>query len=515
MARLRTVPDAPRIGVRYLRQSMATEETISDVIQRTATDDYAARHNIIWVSIDDPEWPSLRDGEIWEQHTGRVWHKRKGVLKIMDLVERGQVNVVVLWKWNRLSRKRLHWAAAEELVHRAGGTIESATEPADTSTATGKFTRDMLVDLGELQSNLIGETWIETHAVRRARGLPATGGDRYGYRWIKHDGEERYEIDADLKEVIEWMYEQYINGAGAASIALKLNRRGIMNLRGHTWTGAMVFKYLDSGFAAGLLCRLHYRDGRTVLLPFRERTWTKGAHEPIITHDTWKRYVAARHQREKTPVNTNPAHALTGLAICGHPEHGGKRVTMTRRSGTSRARSQVQLVCGAWKRGQGARCVSVSESRLTKAVRSWLHDFISDVERASQATTDIHTKRLRSRTAAVVIEGEIADIERQLVQLTRERLRGIVPEATYIATRDELLAEQESAEARLHAARLDAGTEQKPPVELAVSLLADWDILSAARRRSMLGKLIRNITIHPPDKRYGPARIAITTTWSE
>lgn len=71
--------------------------------------------------------------------SGRTW-QRRGVVAAMSALESGDVQVIVLWRWSRLSRSRRDWALAADRADVAGGRIESATEPNDTS-AAGKFGR--------------------------------------------------------------------------------------------------------------------------------------------------------------------------------------------------------------------------------------------------------------------------------------------------------------------------------------------------------------------------------------
>lgn len=65
----------------------------------------------------------------------------------MEKIETRDTDVIVLWKWSRFSRRRLDWEVAADRVQVAGGRIESATEPIDTSTASGDLALGMMVSL--------------------------------------------------------------------------------------------------------------------------------------------------------------------------------------------------------------------------------------------------------------------------------------------------------------------------------------------------------------------------------
>lgn len=138
---LRAVTDTPPRAVIYVRQSTHKEESISLELQETACREYCIRMGYVVVEV-------IPDPGI----TGRTWIKRAGVQKAMACVENGDAEIIVLWRWSRLSRRRLHWAVATDRIETIGGRIESATEPVDTATAAGKFARGMLGEVAAFES---------------------------------------------------------------------------------------------------------------------------------------------------------------------------------------------------------------------------------------------------------------------------------------------------------------------------------------------------------------------------
>lgn len=477
---LRSVPDKPRRGVIYLRQSTEKEETISDAIQLAACLDYMARNGIV---------PS---GEpIWEQHTGRVWHKRTGVQQAMQRVESGNAELIVVWKFNRLSRLRKHWILAEVAIERLGGTIESATEPADLTTSHGRFSRNLMIDLAELQSDLIGDSWRETHQVRRERGLPASGGRRYGYKHVRVPGEtERYEIDPAEAEVLKWMYRSYLNGDGFNKIARTASRQGVPGINGGTWCESTVSALLDSGFGAGVLARYgQHRDGKKYRPSFPDRTWEPGAHTAIIETADWDRYKRDRLARRNEASNyNNPSHELAGLVKCGLCGSG------MHFNGTD---TLPMLVCGAWKKGLGAKFVGTREHRVRRAVHDWLNEIAADIEGAADRATNVQAGLLRARTDVELAARDVVALDAQLDRATMQNIAGVIPDASYARVRDELLAERQLAVERLAIAERAAEVPAFSPVQLAGGLLQEWDTLPVDRRRDLLKRLIKHVVVLP------------------
>src|SRR5699024_5935988 len=147
-------------AVIYKRQSTAREESISLELQETACRDYAARHGYTVVAVEAD--PGI---------SGRTF-ARPGVQAVMAMVERGEADVILLWKWSRLSRNRLDWYQAADKAQQAGGRIESATEPIDTSTSIGRLSRGMMIEIAAFGSERAGDQWREAHERRVRTGRP-------------------------------------------------------------------------------------------------------------------------------------------------------------------------------------------------------------------------------------------------------------------------------------------------------------------------------------------------------
>ena len=146
-------------AILYLRQSIAREESISLELQEDAGRRYATQQGYEVIGVEADEGIS-----------GRTWHKRPAIQRVMAQIETGEADVIILWKWSRLSRSRLDWAIAIDKVEAAGGRIESATEQVDVSTSTGRFARGMLAEFAAFESERIGDTWKEAHQ-RRVVGV--------------------------------------------------------------------------------------------------------------------------------------------------------------------------------------------------------------------------------------------------------------------------------------------------------------------------------------------------------
>lgn len=450
-------------AIGYVRVSMAREEMISPEIQRAAIEEHCRRSGYVLADV-------VEDLD----RTGRNF-ARAGVQAVISRIEAGDAEVAVVWKVSRFGRTRKDWYVASDRIDVAGGRLESATEGYDAATSMGKFTRGMLVELAAFESDRIGEGWKEAHANRRARGLPAQGGDRYGYT---RDG-DTFTPDPVTGEILARMYGWAADGMGRASIARRLNDEGIPGPKGAPWYADRVARILDSGFGAGLISH-GIRS---------EATWTPGAHEPVVSEDVWLRYRAQRAARAGDKSTGKHRYVLSGLMRCGVDGCGAGMNSdrLGRHAGYG-------FACSAWRAGKHPTCVTVSQSRAEAVVLDWLKDYAEAIEQAASEAPAPAPAGVRQAARA---QRDRQEAERALAKLTAGWAAGIVPDGAYTDARDILTEKVETARRREAAAEV---ARTAPTVE-ARGLLEEWPTLSVEARRSLLGALIEAVEVVPGERR--------------
>ncbi|MGW9345838.1 recombinase family protein [Streptomyces albidoflavus] len=461
--KLRALAQAHQRAIIYLRQSVAKDDSISIEMQEIACRDYCDRMG--YVVVDVRSDPGI---------SGRTWSKRPDVQIAMRTIEDGDADVIVLWKWSRLSRSRKDWALAIDRVDLVGGRIESATEPIDTATASGRFARGVMTEYAAFQSEQIGEVWEEVRQRRLKLGLPASGRLPYGWRWLKGEGIEA--VDEQAAIVVE-MYRRYLAGDGSAAIAQWLNTAGIGGPNGKPWTRARPLTVLDSPIHAGLI-------------PYRGATYP-GAHAGIIEPATFEAYQAERATRRETgakPRNYDHLLSLLMRCECGARMHGKGSVTGGHWYGG--------YICGDTLNGHPQRAY-VSAKTIEPAVVEWLMTFDPDVTISSR--NDAAAKVARER-----ILRELNGLESELSALTRQLAQGIVPEAAYLRARGEI--EADSAKLR-DDLRKHTNERTAPTAAELGTLRSAWPAMTTTAKNRALRQIVEQIEL------LGDGEARLTTTW--
>ncbi|MBP0456216.1 recombinase family protein [Streptomyces montanisoli] len=492
----------PEPWLGYIRVSTWKEEKISPDLQKAAIQAWARRTGrriVDWIEDLDM--------------TGRNF-KRK-IMRGIERVEKREAVGIAVWKFSRFGRNDLGIAVNLTRLEHAGGQLESATEEVDARTAVGRFNRKILFDLAVFESDRAGEQWKETHQWRRAHGLPATGGKRLGYIWhprrIPHPSDPRqwatqrewYQVDEAARATVEDLFARKLADAeGYGGLAAWLNPLGYRTGHGNPWRADSLRRYMLSGFAGGLLrvhdpeCRCDYTAnggtcGRWVHID--------GAHEAIISPETWERYeehVAER--RQMTPRVRNPTYPLTGLVRCGGCREGAAATSARRASGRILG---YAYACGQSRSGLCDNPVWVQRAVVEDEVRLWLaREVAAGVDAAPPAyippQRDDHTERDQRERARM--EGEHTRLTNALTNLAVDRATNpdAYPEGVFEAARARILKQKEAVTEALEGLAAEAAMPKRSAlVPLAVGLLEEWDTFRAPETNGILRSLIRRVAI--------------------
>ncbi|MFE1332051.1 recombinase family protein [Streptomyces microflavus] len=522
----------PWIG--YIRVSTWREEKISPELQQSAIQAWATRTGrriIDWITDLDA--------------TGRNF-KRKIIGGIQRVEEREAVGIAV-WKFSRFGRNDLGIAVNLARLEHAGGQLASATEDVDVRTAVGRFNRRILFDLAVFESDRAGEMWKDTHKWRRAHGLPATGGRRLGYVWYPRRipdpirpgqwtiQDERYEVDNNARDDIEALFDRKLGLASSAApegygaLAGWLNRLGYRTGLGTLWKADSLRRYMRSGFAAGLLrihdpeCHCDYKgNGGTCT------RWLliDGAHDAIITPETWERYLAhVEERRRMSPRARNPTYPLTGLPRCGSCRGDAGATSATRASGRIYG---YAYMCGNQSHSGGTVCengVWVQRYLVEDAVLDWVRREVAtglDAVPPTPVVIDQDRDRQRAAGERARLQAEHTRLEKALGNLAADKALNPnhYPAGVFEQAQGQLLTQLRDVKAGLEeAAAVEAAPRREDFVPMAGRLLELWEVLDPAEANGILRLLIRRVVLTRGAKGKkgvagsGETRIAIHPTF--
>jgi site-specific DNA recombinase len=495
----------PAIG--YIRVSMLLEEQITPELQRNSITDWARRNGrriVRWIEDLDV--------------SGRHFHRK--IMGAIEAIEAGEAREIAVWKFSRFGRTRSGNAINLGRVNLAGGELQSATEEVDARTAVGRLTRGMLMEIAAFESDRTGEQWAEAHAYRVANGLPANGRNRFGYirrgrapdplqphRTYRtpDDGPERYEPDPVTGPILADLYRRYIAGQGGQKLAASLNRAEVHGTRGRPWSDSTVMKLLDRGFGAGLL---HIHDPNCDcrrLVRCRNMVWVPGAHPGVITEDEWQAYRRRRLRVAATPPRARASvYALSGSLRCGHCKGRMTPCAENREPG-------VWYHCSNYLRRRTCEARSARRRIVEDVVLQELGQWADDIAAKSPVRPAPPMTQMKPDRAK--LQADITAADAALDRLTMQLAREVIPEESYVRSRDMLLTERAEASARLEELEQPVPLERHEYVPVIRTLVEDWTTLRAEARRELVTRLLPQILVFRESR--SSAWVTLHAAWGE
>jgi site-specific DNA recombinase len=460
---LRAVPDKAVRAVAYVRVSKERDGMISPELQMAAIERHcqSAGYEIV---------ETLTDLDL----SGQFW-KRRQVEQAVAMIEAGAADVLVVWKLSRVARNRKDWVIAVDRVEGVGGRLESATEPMDTTTSSGRFARGMLAELAAFESERLGESWKDAHERRVKQGKPANGKPRYGY---KYDKEKGFTPDPVQGPILAELYSRYLSGQSVYSLVTFLNDGPTRPVTGYgvsndgLWSARTIRRILDQGFGAGFITRHGER------LP--------GIHEPVITTEQWEEYLSRRETRRVNRRTERSVYLLSGLIRCSCGARMNAGLFGSDRTPKYRCKAAAEKRTHAG----GYVMVDYVERLLLEQLKEWAGEVNAEGAEAAKMV-----KRTAANTnKAESLAKQVVKLDGRLDQLTLKMLDGTVPHETYTRLRDDLLHQKKDAESALAAAKIAVA---KPPTDLLPELVEDWHLLPIDMRRDFLTRLIDHVEVTP------------------
>lgn len=250
--------------------------------------------------------------ELVEQYDDGGWSggnlKRPALARLRADIAAGKLDMVVVYKIDRLSRSLKDFVNLVEEFEAAGTAFVSVTQSFDTSTSMGRLMLNVLLSFAQFERELTGERLRDWFAGARARGL-WTQQRPFGYR--KRDG-NHLEPEPAEAETVRWIFRRYVALKSAERVADELYTRGVRNTRGRPWSGTMIRHMIAHPIYRGQL--VHRREQ------------VPGMHEPIVSDRLWQRANSVLDEARKHRMRgagQKPIGILRGLL---HDRNGDRLV---------------------------------------------------------------------------------------------------------------------------------------------------------------------------------------------
>ncbi|MEO6199054.1 MAG: recombinase family protein [Sphingomicrobium sp.] len=250
--------------------------------------------------------------------------QRPGLKRLLDAVAAKKIDIILLYKIDRLTRSLADFAKIVEVLDQAGASFVSITQSFNTTTSMGRLTLNMLLSFAQFEREVTSERIRDKIAASKRKGMWMGGPVPLGYRVL----ERKLVVDESEAELVRHIMRSYLVVGSVVELAEQLNREGyrtkVQSRASGPQRGGCPFR---RGTLFHLLSNQVYL-GKII----HKKQYFEGEHEPIVPLALWTEVQAALAERSSGPSRRlRAAHPslLVGMLVDGEgramtPSHATK-----------------------------------------------------------------------------------------------------------------------------------------------------------------------------------------------
>lgn len=205
---------------------------------------------------------------------------RPSLQQLMEDIKAGKVNIVVVYKIDRLTRSLADFAKLVEVFDQYGVSFVSVTQSFNTTTSMGRLTLNVLLSFAQFEREVIGERIRDKIAASKKKGMWMGGCPPLGY-----DVKER-QLIINKKEVetVRYIFDRYLDFKTIPKLQECLDMQGI---KSKAWVSVKGREHKGQSYGHG---GLHHLLSNPVYAGYirHKKEMYEGMHEPIISREKWQ-----------------------------------------------------------------------------------------------------------------------------------------------------------------------------------------------------------------------------------
>ena len=448
---------------------------------------------------------------------------RPGFLAMMEEVEAGRVEAIVIKDMSRLGRDYLKVGQVMEVLRQRGVRLIAINDGVDSLKGDDDFTPFRNI-MNEFYAR---DTSRKIRSVFKSKGMSGkhlTGTVIYGYLW--DEKREHWLVDEEAAEVVRRIFSLTLEGYGPYQIACKLSadrieipvvhlarfNEGVNRSKPvkdpYGWGSSTIVNILKKreylGHTINFKTRKHFKDKKSHYVSEDEWTIFENTHEAIIDQQTFDLAQKIRSNVRRYPNGWGEAAPLTGLLYCAdcggkmyvHRTNNGKRVSQYTCS--NYAKVPCGTLCPTQHRiNESAVLTLVSDTlrAIAEYSRNDRTEFIHTVQetQVAQQSADISKKRRRLAAA----QKRAGELEKLICKIYEDNALGKLPDARYRALDAQYAKEQDALEIEI--AELEkavTGYEQsQKSAEKFIALIDKYENFDTLTN-TMLNEFVEKILVH-------------------
>ena len=272
---------------------VSTEEQANEGFSINAQKDKLTKY------AESNDW-DIVDYYIDDGISGKNLTDRIEVSRLIEDVKKGKINNVLIYKLDRLTRSVRDLIYLIELFEKHSCTFNSQTEKIDTSNAVGRMFVKIIGIFAEFERENLAERVSFGYEQKTREGNYTNTNGVYGYDYVVKD--KKLVVNEYEKELVNKIFDLYIDGISYFKIAQKLNNENIKTKRGGRWAASTIKSIINNPLYVG---KVRYG----VKTKNKDRSFTVDGNniESIVSKSKWELANKVVKTRKKFKVRRYPS----------------------------------------------------------------------------------------------------------------------------------------------------------------------------------------------------------------
>ncbi|NOX74901.1 MAG: recombinase family protein, partial [Alphaproteobacteria bacterium] len=233
---------------------------------------------------------------------------RPALKSLISDIERGRVDVVVVYKVDRLTRSLTDFSRLVETFDEKDVSFVSVTQSFNTTTSMGRLTLNVLLSFAQFEREVTAERIRDKFRISKEKGMWMGGRPSLGYD-VQH---RKLVVNQQEADVVRFIFRRYVALGTVLKLQRELEHRGIRSKQWTTQKGAEAGGFV---MRVGGLYRLLQNPIYIGKIRHKELIH-EGEHQGIVSSGLWdsvQKTIAANRVTRKHQTNATSPSPLSGL----------------------------------------------------------------------------------------------------------------------------------------------------------------------------------------------------------
>ena len=236
--------------------------------------------------------------------------ERPALRRLMADIQMGKVDIVVVYKIDRLSRSLADFARMVDVFDRHRVSFSAVTQQINSATSMGRLMLNVLLSFAQFEREVTGERIRDKIAASKRKGMWMGGVPPLGY-----DVENRRLVVNEREaKIVRHIFQRFVELGSSTMLVKELRLDGVTSKAWTTQDGRVrEGKPIDKSLVYKIL------NNRVYLGEIRHRDqWYAGKHPPIVERKLWDAVQAILAQNSRVRGNNTRARVpflLKGIVV--------------------------------------------------------------------------------------------------------------------------------------------------------------------------------------------------------